>query len=295
MLIESLTVEGLLSHINSGIGLDIAKNHSGVTIWDGNSVITYGFELEQYDKTDMHAEYKMRRDLKHKLLKIVDGMHFEYCVVEDVFGGDNFDTVRKLLALNTVIDELIFDGVCSVDNFYRWLESTWMKYCRLIYKQSGKLRSKFEVQGILEFLNWNFYLEHKDDSNTVKRNIYFEDICDSCGMLLGAVAKDFVKIDDAKPSRLRLSDIKMVYCEDFNEFGKIRDKRLKEEEALVVDLDFKHLEGSIVDLAMKYPDKVLCALLPSEKLGVFGMKHKFAFYDSDTSCLYFYNKKGSNG
>ena len=44
----------------------------------------------------------MRRDLKVKLSEIVVGRDFEVCIVEDVYGGENFDTVRKLLNLNTV-------------------------------------------------------------------------------------------------------------------------------------------------------------------------------------------------
>ena len=288
-MIEKLTVESLLGHIKSGIGLDIAKNHSGITIWDGNVVSTYGFALSDYDKSDYYAEYRMRLELKNKLKEIVQGKYFEYCIIEDVYGGENFDTARKLIALNTVIDELIFDGICKVDNFYRWLESTWMKSCRLIYKQQGKLKSKYEVQGILEYLGWNYYLEHKDDKASIKKEIYFEDICDSCGMLLGVVAQKFVESKNVK-STIRISNIEFKYLASKEDAKKSRSKRLKSEEALEVSLDLTHLEDSIVNACTQYPDKVLCANVPSEKLGVFGMKHNFDYFYGDGSYLFFYVK-----
>ena len=174
MIIEKLTVLNLFKTIKSGIGLDISKNHTGIVIWNGKTIETYGFAIEEYDKSDYFAEYKMRRDFKEKLYQIVKDRHFEYCIVEDVYSGENFDTVRKLLALQTVIDELIFEHVCVVDNFVRWLQVEWSKYTRQVYKQAGRLKSKLETQGILEYLEFDFYLEHKGDSERVKKEIFFK-------------------------------------------------------------------------------------------------------------------------
>ena len=169
MIIEKLTVLNLFKTIKSGIGLDISKNHTGIVIWNGKTIETYGFAIEEYDKSDYFAEYKMRRDFKEKLYQIVKDRHFEYCIVEDVYSGENFDTVRKLLALQTVIDELIFEHVCVVDNFVRWLQVEWSKYTRQVYKQAGRLKSKLETQGILEYLEFDFYLEHKGDLTELRK------------------------------------------------------------------------------------------------------------------------------
>lgn len=287
---EKPTVLNLFKTIPSGIGLDIAKNHSGICIWNGQSIEQYGFALEEYDKSNPFAEYKMRKEFKEKLKSIVNERYFEHCIIEDVYGGDNFDTTRKLLALNTVIDELIFEHSCTVNKFYRWNEPKWSKATRSIYKQRGRLKSKVETQGLLEYLEYDFYLAHKDDESEVKKSIFFEDICDATAMLLGVVAYEIMNINIAKQPSIKMSDIKMVYVEDLLDTYSCKDKRISEEGYIYVDLDYRNLEKSIVSQVAQHPSDVLCALLPSSKLGVFGLNHKFKFYDSDESYLLFYKK-----
>lgn len=289
-MIQKSTVESFFRQVKSGIGLDVAKNHTGICIWNGESVETYGFALSEYDKGNPFAEYKMRREFKQKLSEIVKGRTFEFCIIEDVYGGDNFDTVRKLLALNTVIDELIFDGVCYVDHFDRWGESVWMKNVRTIYKQRGRLKSKIELQGILEFLEFPFYMGNKDKSDPEKADIFFEDICDATGILLARVVAEIMNINVAKQSSLRMSDIKMVYVQYIEDTFSVRDKRVKEELYLPVELNYKKLEQSILASVSAHPDDVLIASLPSSKLGVFGTKHNFKFYSGDEAYLIFYKR-----
>lgn len=203
---EKITVLNMLEMIHSGIGLDISKNHTGVFIWDNGAVEEYGFALPEYDSNDPHAEYRMRLAFKTKLKEIVNGRYFEHCIVEDCYGGDNFDTVRKLLALNTVIDELIFEGVVKVDHFYRWKEPVWLSNFRLLYKQKGHLKAKVETQGILEYLEYDFYLKNKDLPKARKEEIFFEDKCDACGQLLSVVAYINLKANQETKSSYKMSD-----------------------------------------------------------------------------------------
>ena len=288
--LDKLTVEKLLSNISSGIAIDASKNHTGVIIWNGSTIEDYGFKLDSYSKDDNFAEYRMRRQFKSELEKIVNGRFFEVCIIEDVYGGENFDTVRKLLAINTVIDELIFENKLVVDNFYRWNEPVWTSLLRHIYKQRGKLKSKIETQGVLEHLEFDFYLKNKDLSESRKKEIFFEDKCDVCGMLLAVVAMKILDINMTKSRVLKMSDIKMTYVEYLEDTYSCRDKRVAEEGFIGVELDFRNLEKSILKEASMHPNDVLCAFLPSSKLGVFGTKHGFRFYDNDESYLLFYNK-----
>lgn len=289
--ISEMTVQSIFSNIKSGIGLDIAKNHSGICIWEDNQIYLTGFELYDYDKSDYFAEYKMRLDFKNKLKALVQGKSFEYCIVEDVYGGDNFDTTRKLLALNTVIDELIFDGVCSVDNFVRWSATKWMSYFRLLYKQKGKLKSKFETQGILEYLKFDFYLRNKDLSDSEKKKIFFEDICDATGMLCGMIMAKFSDNNISKQSSLKLSDIKMYYLEDLSDIYSLRDKRVQEEGYdITSDIRTRDIESEILGKIQQSPNSVLCAYLPVNKLGTFGIKYNFTFYESGEGYLLFYKR-----
>lgn len=292
MIIEKLTVLNLFKTIKSGIGLDISKNHTGVVIWNGETIETYGFSIEDYDRSDYFAEYKMRRDFKERLSQIVKDRYFEYCVVEDVYNGENFDTVRKLLALQTVIDELIFEHICVVDNFVRCLQVEWSKYTRQIYKQVGRLKSKIETQSVLEYLEFEFYLKHKNDSERVKKDIFFEDICDACAMLVGMIVKKNTENSVEKTVNIRLKDIKMVYVEHKEDRKKLRDKRLKEatdDDIMTVEIS-KAIEKNVISYCTNNKVDIMCAEIPVTKLGVFGQKHKFNFYESGKGYLFFYYK-----
>lgn len=290
MVIEKCTVLNLLSLIKSGIGLDISKNHTGVFIWDNGKCEEYGFSLPEYDKDDPHAECRMRRALRYELEKLVKGRHFEHCIVEDIYGGDNFDTVRKLIALNTVIDDLIFDKVCTVDNFYRWKEPVWLSNLRLLYRQKGKWKAKIETQSILEYLGYDFYLQHKDDTNAVKKQIFFEDICDACGQLLSVVAYQNLRANKEHKKTVKISEVKLCYIEDMDDFDVASDKRVREDDCLVLDYSGRDIEKYILSMVEIYPNDLLCIELPVAKLGAFGIKHKLPFYESGMGYLYFYKK-----
>lgn len=299
---EKPTVVSILKNFKSGIGLDIAKNHTGIVYWDGSELHTYGFLLSEYDSKDYFAEYKMRREFKQKLAEIVKGKFFELCIVEDVYGGDNFDTVRKLLALNTVMDELIFDGVCSVDTFVRWKQVMWAAKTRLVYRQKGKPKSKIETQNLMEFLEFDFYEKYKDYPETekeskakglpTKKELFFEDICDACGMLLGlAIAKLYDNLAQ-KPKKVSMSDIKLIYIDYLDDPYRIPDKRVQDEGYIVVDFNYRNIEEGVKQEVMLHPNDVICAEIPPSKLGAFGLKHKLNFYTEGEGYLLFYNKKG---
>ena len=278
--------------MKSGIGLDVSKNHTGVVIWNGIDTEEYGFAIEEYDKSDYHSEFKMRLDFKNKLRDIVESRHFEYCIIEDVYGGENFDTVRKLIALNTVIDELIAENVCSVNNFIRWSEPTWLSGLRLLHKGKVKLKAKYETQEILEVLEYKFYLEHKDLKDSEKKKIFFEDICDACGMLLSVVATKSLGTKSIKKiEKITLKDIKYVFLESELDNIRNRDKHIKNEVCTKVEFSSNNIENELIKYATNFPDDVMYVELNVNKLGLFGMKHNLKFYESGVGYLFFYNKK----
>lgn len=291
-VITKSTVLSILKNLKSGIAIDAAKNHTGIVIWQDGILSECGFALDEYDKTDYFAEYKMRRDFKQKLKNVVEGKSFQVCIIEDVYGGVNFDTVRKLLAINTVVDELIFEHAFFVEEFYRWNEPKWLSLTRMLYKQRGKLNTKIETQGILEYLEYSFYLENMDKTKEEKKAMYFEDKCDACGMLLAVAVSKITGANIAKATPVKLSDIKMYYIEDVADSYAIRDAKITEDGFIAVELNSRGLESSIISQVMAHPNDAMCAFLPSSKLGVFGMKQKFTFYDSDEGYLIFYKKGG---
>ena len=294
VVIQKPTVQLLLETIKgNALALDIAKNHTGICLWQNGVLKTIGFEISEYDNSDYHAEYKMRRKFKDKLIDLIKGIQFEYIVVEDVYGGENFDTVRKLLALQTVIDELIFDSVVTCEHFYRWKQPEWAKRARQIYKMGNKLKSKYETQGLLEYLEFSFYIQNKDLTEPEKEKIFFEDICDACGMLMAVVAEKHFNNDSSHPETLKNSDIVVKYVQDVNEPKGIRDERIKEainkKTILRVELNTRSIEKSIYNKVLEHPDEIMYADVESKYLGQYGLKKKFTFY-TEGGCLIFYRR-----
>lgn len=291
---EKPTVKKLLNTLEgSALALDVSKNHTGVCMWFDNELTVTGFEITEYDNADYHAEYNMRKEFKQKLLDIIQYRSFNYIIIEDVYGGENFDTIRKLLALQTVIDEIIDEGKVMCQYFYRWNQPQWASKARLIFKQSGCLKSKIETQGLLEYLEFDFLLENKDLSNPEKEKIFYEDKCDACGMLMALVAEKLYNNNETKPVTIKMSDIKMKYIEDKNDLKGIRDKVIldNKDKLKTVELNYRGLEKSIYKTAVENPDDILIAELPVSKLGAFGIKKKFKFYESGEGYLIFYVRK----
>ena len=292
-IIERPTVESLLKTLNgNALALDIAKNHTGICMWYNNILYTLGFDLPDYDILDIHAEFNMRLNFKQKLITILNNRSFDYIIVEDVYGGQNFDTTRKLLALQTVIDELLYEGVVTCKNFYRWIQPQWAKRARLILHQKGKLTSKFETQGLLEFLNFDFYLQNKDKSEADKRKIFFEDICDACGMLMAVVAE--VNFNNTQEIKIKQSDIVVKYIQSEENIKSLKDKVIKEAFASnavkKVEIDKKRIEKDIYNKMVADTDAVMMAEMPSTHLGNYGLKKKFTFFPKGGLLIFYYRK-----
>lgn len=296
--IDKPNTKSLMQGIKSAIALDVAPKHTGVVIWNGNDFEEYGFALSEPIKSDSHWLYKLRKEFKDKLIEIINCRYFEYCIIEDIYGGENYDTLIQLAEINDVIDELIDQNVCIVDNFYRKKPTEWMSKYRVIYKQSGKLKSKIETQGLLEYLDCDFYLKYKDYPETqnkqglkTKKELFFEDICDAYGMLIAIAAMVKLESVTEKEKKKKISlkkDIKMVYVEKLEDCNKNRDKRIKGKK-VQVELG-KNLKNSILSLVEENPKEVMYAYVPVMKLGTFGVDNKFTFYKSGEGYIVFYLK-----
>ena len=290
--VEKPTVRNILPTLGSGLSLDIAKNHSGVCMYKDGKITQVGFELNKYDNSDYHGDYRMRLDLKNRLKELVGGMQFDYVIVEDVYGGENYDTVRKLLVLQTVIDELIFEGTIECKHFYRWLKTKWFKYFKEYYPARKYLKSKIATQEILEYLEDSFYLSNNNISDREKEKIYFEDICDATAMLCGlALYISKTDTEDDKERKITMKDIKMYYIENEDDYLSLSDNRIRCEGWYAVDSDYTNLEQKVIDSAKEYPEIVLRMDVPVTKLGRFGVENKLTFYPSGDGVLLWYLKQ----
>lgn len=281
----------VLELAESGVGFDISKNHTGVVIWDKSVGYTleYGFALNDYNLDDInsHAEYEMRKEFKDKLTPIVNGRHFQYAVVEDAYGGNNFHTVRVLLALNTVVDELIHDGVFSVEQFYRIKEPVWRSGLRIVAPPKMKgLNSKVEVQDALNTLGYLYYTHHQNDAPKVKKEIFFEDICDAAGMLMGIIAANSENRLGKKANSIKSASLQLKYVNSEAEFTKITKRSGKSVKEF--NLNTVNLEKSVKNALLENPDVCGYMILPSSKLGALGLKKKFTYFPATDTCYFIF-------
>lgn len=294
-VIKKESVESILSTYNNAISFDIAKNHTGVCVWRDGKLETLGFENGiEYDKSDNMSEAKMRLWLKNKCKEIMGYTYFDVCQVEGVFGGENFDTTRKLIALNGVVAELILENQVNVGRYYNLIQKEWAKDFRQIIKIGKALSSKYETQEILKYLDFDFVLSNCDKSDSYKKDIFYEDICDAVGMLCGVALREKFDLTKKPSSGIKLSDIKMYFIEDLDDLYVLRNKDKVLADVDMIALDTKigsEPEEVIKSLVMEHPDNVINILVGNNELGRFGVKHNFPFYEQGYGNLVFYDKK----
>lgn len=273
------TVDSIFSAtFKSGVALDISKNHTGVCMWRDNQVFVSGFKIDyEYDDTDYMAEAKMRMEFKAKLYSILKDYDWEYCIVEDVYGGNNFDTTRKLLALNCVVDELVLEGNLNIANIYRFKEPEWLKYAKMTSSVDGKLDSKIITQRILNNLGYNFYLANKDLSDGEKEKIFFEDICDATAQLIGLAICIQKNITPAarKKKRLTFSSLVYDYVVEIEELEYSKHKVLRDEtlNSRYITYTGGSIEKFMLSNVEKYPDEILMSRIDMTAMGTFAIKH----------------------
>lgn len=291
--ISKPTVEGILSQFKSGIGLDIAKNHTGVCLWRDGKVETLGFAVEmEYEAGSYLSEAKMRMQFKNKIYEVLKGYDWEVCIIEDVYGGVNFDTTRKLLALNCVVDELMLEGKVSIGNLYRFKESEWIKDLRTIVKLGSKLNPKFECQSILDYLGFELVRRNKTERDAYKASIFYEDRCDATGQLLALAMHLNSETRTVKSSSLRLSNIFIDFIEDFDDVYDLNDPVIDRFGITEVqNFNTRNMEQSILDAVGQGENTVLFATVNTGDLGTFGLKNGLQFYSQGYGYLIFYDKR----
>ena len=295
--IRETTLEDILQVFDSAIGIDPSKNHTGISIWRDGKLTTLGFQTKQTGKDDPFEEARMRLDFKRKLADLIRGMSFEVCVVEEVYGGANFTVTRKLIAVNTVIDELILEGVVEVKHFHRLLAQQWGEGIRDIVEIQPGFKSKIRTQIVLEHLKVPFYMENKDLSQARKKEIYFEDKCDAIGMLLGLAMIQKSKEDKSKPVGIKISDVQMYFVEDFFDVYNLEDDIIEDYPIYEYETDGKEIEFDILEYLSKSPQEVAVIKVEISQLGRFGIEHKFKFYPQQHGFIVCYLKdirKGGN-
>lgn len=292
-LIEKPTVQSILKGWGSAIGLDIAPQHTGIFIWDDKSetFTTYGFKLDaSIVDTDPMYDAKVRLFFKKWYKEHFSGMHFDHVCVEGVYGGENYDTSHQLINLNSVFDELLLEGDITYSEIIRVKPTVWLMGCKAIYQMKGGYSSKFKIQSILEYLGYEFLLQNNSLAAEKKKSIFFEDICDATGIVLGIRMLQKQDINVAKSRPVALSQIEVYYFENLEEMNQLHRGFALDVCTYEVVLNKSLLEKEIKRLVSEDSNQLYYTRLENRFLGEFGIRSNFQFFQQGYGWLVFFHK-----
>lgn len=181
--VETLSAERIIPKEGNYLGLDISKDSTGLCLIQGGERITGNIELTEdlinikNSPNWVHSETLLRRALKQYLGEAITGLHFDAIVIEDAFSGENPEVTRMLYGLNTAIDEMILDGVCSCDKFIRVNNKAWKSWIGKVVDPMNKCKGLNDKEKIKAWLN-KIGIDEGSTSG-------FQDRLDATGLLIG--------------------------------------------------------------------------------------------------------------
>ena len=183
-----------------------------------------------------------------------------------------------MLALNTVIDELVVEEVITVENFYRQSNQTWKSNMRSIYKAGKGLKDKFEIEQVALHLGFGYALEHKSDTDAQKAKEGYQDILDATMMLCSVSALKNSEIKTKKSSRIKKSDIEFDFIEDL-EYLDYSDKELYSQYPYL-EISRANTKATIEKVFVdsfnnneEYEEYILALHVSNGEVGLFGIEH----------------------
>ena len=203
LIIDTITYDNITPKNGVYLSLDVSKNSTGVTLIENGERVVGNIVLEE--QVGDHKEVLYRRALKRDLLQLVEGKDFDLIIIEDAYVGENPDTVRLLFALNTAIDEMILDGICTCKKFLRVSNKLWKSWLSVVdstHAYKG-LNDKEKIRNYLEILGIT------DDREG------YQDRLDSMGMLAGYFLKGSKEEKPVvKKKKVNINDIEASYDVD---------------------------------------------------------------------------------
>lgn len=202
-------------HNYNVLSLDLSYTSTGIS-WLKNGGLVSGniyLKEEVEDVGDGMFEARMRHRLKEILTSELEGTSWSAIVVEDVFFGINPKTYRQLLSLNTVIDEMILDGVLETDSLVRIQSGVWKSWLQALISdfKRGMWKDKVFVQYALSSVG-----VHESGKG-------YQDRLDAIGMVLGWVTHQLQSEEGASLSvtekPIKWADVDYLYTEEDDTFG----------------------------------------------------------------------------
>lgn len=191
-IFTSSKVTEVLSEYDCALGLDISRNSTGVALYQNGILRLCRIHLDaKYDKDNSMWEAEMKKEFKDSITKLVKDKKFDLVVIENTINGCNAITNKELSLLNTVFDDLVIDGVCSVkkENIIRPLPNVWRKELKVLAGTIKATNTKELVEKLLHRLGFMFVIENCEWTDKQKKDKGYYDICDATGMLIAYMYK----------------------------------------------------------------------------------------------------------
>lgn len=204
--LEIPSEKNLVPKIGAFLGLDISERSTGVTEYFNGIKTQFNIALE-IPKNSPFQETLARRDLKSKLLPIVEGKNYELIIIEDVFEGENPSTARGLYAINTAIDELILDEFISCKEFVRVNNKLWKKWLSVV-------DSTGVAKGYNDKVRIQMYMEMLGITDSGEG---FQDRLDSNGLILGYLLNKSIGEGSTRTVNISFNDLEFAYLIETSE------------------------------------------------------------------------------
>ena len=175
MELEKINYIDILNLGGSFLSLDISKCSLGWCMWYESS-LKYGTkEFQGKSVTELKYEF---RDF---LINLVGDKELDCVYVEDTIMGNNYKTTKVLISLNTVPDDLMYEGKLKVGKLCRLGNTQWKKYLKVLTGYTpliAGLDVKEQVQNMIAILGF---------CENVKQDVY-----DALGIALGEIARKHI-------------------------------------------------------------------------------------------------------
>lgn len=184
------------------VSFDISVRSTGWCKYK-DGVFLYGsFGLQSKD------ELGRRMEFRDKVKEIVDNDILDFIAIEDVIGGNNFETVKYLIQLNSIVDDMIYMGEIPKTEVRRIGNTIWKKHLKAVtnYSNSRMLFNKEEIRKAINSLGFTVDI--------------VQDVYDSIGIAIGAIMNNGVVKE--KKAKIR-TDLSRSY-----KFYKYSDDKLAE-------------------------------------------------------------------
>ena len=256
---RKLSFWGVVPKVGRFLGLDISKNSTGVCLIEdgvkvtGNISLTKEMvEIKNSDKW-FFCETLLRRCLKKDLTELVSGKEFDLIIIEDAFSGENPEVSRMLYGLNTAIDELILDGVCSCKTFLRVSNKEWKSWIGNTVDPMNKnkgLNDKVKIQNWLDSVGVS-------EGNSEG----FQDRLDATGLILGYFLEK-AKVDRKYSSGLNISWSRLEFSYEVDPQFLFEDNEWLKDLEVVYLNDERFTKRKILEYVKSSPRSLFISLEP---------------------------------